>query len=115
VFWGGAVIQAPYRDMSMQRGVPQDGVYVAFFAFGSPASRHGLFAGRRITAVDGQPVADLDSFIELVRGKRDRESVRLTSVTWNNQPEVLTLKVDDTYWPGYQIRWQDGEWRREPL
>jgi S1-C subfamily serine protease len=115
VFWGGAVIQAPYRDMAIQRGVPPDGVYVAFFAFGSPASRYGLFAGRRITAVDGQPVADLDSFIALVRGKRDRESVRLTSVTWNNQPEVLTLKVDDTYWPGYQIRWQDGEWRRGPL
>jgi S1-C subfamily serine protease len=115
VFWGGAVIQAPYRDMAIQRGVPPDGVYVAFFAFGSPASRYGLYAGRRITAVDGQPVADLDSFIALVRGKRDRESVRLTSVTWNNQPEVLTLKVDETYWPGYQIRWQAGEWRREPL
>jgi S1-C subfamily serine protease len=115
VFWGGAVIQSPYRDMAIQRGVPPDGVYVAFFAFGSPASRYGLFAGRRITAVDGQPVSDLDGFIDLVRGKRDRESVRLTSVTWNNQPEVLTLKVDDTYWPGYQIRWQDGEWRRGPL
>jgi hypothetical protein len=41
--------------------------------------------------------------------------VRLDSVTWNNQREVLTLKVDDTYWPAYQIRWRDGEWRREPL
>jgi len=115
IFWGGAVIQAPYRDMAIQRGVPPDGVYVAFFAFGSPASRHGLYAGRRIVAVDGQPVTDLDGFIGLVRGKRDRESVRLTSVTWTNQQEVLTLKVDNTYWPGYEIRWQDGEWRREPL
>jgi S1-C subfamily serine protease len=115
VFWGGAVVQAPYRDMALQRGVPGDGVYVAFFAFGSPASRYGLYAGRRITAVDGQPVADLDAFVDLVRRKRDRESVRLDSVTWNNQREVLTLKVDDTYWPAYQIRWRDGEWRREPL
>lgn len=115
VFWGGAVVQAPYRDMALQRSVPGDGVYVAFFAFGSPASRYGLYAGRRITAVDGQPVADLDAFVDLVRRKRDRESVRLDSVTWNNQREVLTLKVDDTYWPAYQIRWRDGEWRREPL
>jgi hypothetical protein len=109
------VLQAPYRDIAAQRGVEPTGVYVSFFAFGSPASRYGLYAGRRITAVDGIPVADLDAFLELVRGKRDRESVRLTTVIWNGQTEVLTLKLDDTYWPGYEVVWVDGEWRRRPL
>jgi S1-C subfamily serine protease len=103
--WAGALLQAPYRDMAAQRAVEPYGVYVAFFAYGSPASRYGLHAGRRIVEVDGQPTPDLDSFIAAVRGKRDRESVRLTTVTWNNFIDVLTLKIDRTYWPAYEIRW----------
>ncbi|MDP2323257.1 MAG: trypsin-like peptidase domain-containing protein [Gammaproteobacteria bacterium] len=115
LMWAGALLQAPYRDMAAQRGVEPTGVYVSYFAFGSPASRFGLYAGRRITQVDGIAIADLDQFIGIVRTKQNREAVRLTTVTWNNQQEVLTLKLDDTYWPAWQIQWQDGEWRRTDL
>ena len=115
VLWAGALLQAPYRDMAAQRGVEPTGVYVSYFAFGSPASRYGLFAGRRITAVDGMAVAGLDEFIAVVGGKRNRDSVRLTTITWNGQAEVLTLRLDDTYWPSYQIVWHDGQWHREAL
>ena len=112
VLWAGALLQAPYRDMAAQRGVEPYGVYVAYFAYGSPASRFGLFAGRRIVAVDGEPVQDLDGFLELVGQRQDREAVRLTTVTWNEAVDVLTLKLDQTYWPAYEIRYQDGEWNR---
>lgn len=112
VLWAGALLQSPYRDMAAQRGVEPEGVYVAYFAYGSPASRFGLFAGRRITAVDGEATPDLDRFLELVGRREDREPVRLTTVTWNNSVEVLTLKLDQTYWPAYEIRYQDGEWQR---
>ncbi|MEO7387203.1 MAG: PDZ domain-containing protein, partial [Gammaproteobacteria bacterium] len=115
VLWAGALLQAPYRDMAAQRGVEPTGVYVAYFAFGSPASRYGLYAGRRITQVDGTAIKDLDQFIDVVRTKRNREAVRLTTVTWNNQLEVLTLKLDDTYWPAWQINWQDDGWKRTDL
>ena len=115
LMWAGALLQAPYRDMAAQRGVEPTGVYVSYFAFGSPASRFGLYAGRRITQVDGIAIADLDQFIGIVRTKQNREAVRLTTVSWNNQQEVLTLKLDDTYWPAWEIRWQDGEWRRTDL
>ncbi|MEZ5565535.1 MAG: PDZ domain-containing protein [Gammaproteobacteria bacterium] len=115
LMWAGALLQAPYRDMAAQRGVQPVGVYVSYFAFGSPASRFGLYAGRRITQVDGIPIADLDAFINVVRTKKNRDAVRLTTVAWNNQLEVLTLKLDDTYWPAWQISWQDGEWRRTDL
>jgi len=112
VMWGGALLQEPYRDLSFQRGVEPYGVYVSYFAFGSPASRFGLFAGRRIIEVDGIPTPDLDRFIEIAANKADRQSVLLTTVTWNGAVDVLTLKLDKTYWPTYEIVYRDGEWQR---
>ena len=67
VSWAGALLQAPHRELAVQRGVGTGGVYVSFFNFGSPASRSGLFAGRRIVAVDGEPTPDLEAFIRVAR------------------------------------------------
>ncbi len=112
VMWAGALLQAPYRDLAMQRGIEPHGVYVPYFSYGSPASRFGLFAGRRIVKVDGVVVADLDQFLELVAGKGDGESVRLTTVATNKTVDVITLKLDETYWPAYEIVFKDNDWRR---
>lgn len=112
VMWAGALLQAPYRDMSAQRGVEPFGVYVSYFAYGSPASRYGLFAGRRIVEVDGIPTPDIDRFLDVVADKADRSSVLLNTVTWNGAVDVLTLKLDKTYWPTYEILYRDDEWQR---
>ena len=115
LLWAGALLQAPHRAIAVQRGIQAEGVYVSFFSFGSPASRSGLYAGRRVVGVDGQPVADLDEFLDVVSGRDDRESVRLNTVTWNNVSEVITLKLDNHYWPSYELR-RDGEsWQRRDL
>jgi S1-C subfamily serine protease len=110
--WAGALLQAPYRDMAAQRAVEPYGVYVSFFAYGSPASRFGLYAGRRIVEVDGIATPDMDSFLEIVANRADRQSVRLTTVTWNNAVDVLTLKLDQTYWPAYEILYDSEGWHR---
>jgi S1-C subfamily serine protease len=116
VIWAGATLQAPHRAMAAQRGILPDGVFVAYFFYGSPATHYGLYAGRRITEVDGQPIADLDAFIKAVHGKPDRASVRLKTVTWNGQVDVITLKLDKHYWPAYELdRQSDGSWRRTEL
>jgi len=112
VYWAGAVLQAPHRALPAQRGILPEGVYVAYFAYGSPASRYQLWAGRRILQIDGQPTPDLDAFVAAVSHKADRESVRIKTVTWNDQIEVLTLKIDERYWPAYELRRVDDEWRR---
>ena len=104
LLWAGAVLHAPHRAMTIQRAIPPEGVFVAYFAYGSPATRHGLFAGRRIVEVDGRPVPDLDAFIAAVRGRDDRSSVRLKTVTWNGTTGVTTLKLDQNYWPTYELR-----------
>ncbi len=115
VLWAGALLQAPHRAIAVQRGIEAEGVYVSFFNFGSPASRSGLFAGRRIVGVDGRPTADIDGFLEAVSGREDRESVRLNTVTWNNVSEVITMKLDNHYWPSYELRRNGESWQRFDL
>ncbi len=36
-------------------------------------------------------------------------------MTWNGVPEVITLKLDQHYWPGYELRRQDNRWQRFEL
>ncbi len=111
VEWAGATLQAPHRAMAAQRGAAPVGVYVGYFAYGSPATRYGLYPGRRIVEVDGVPTPDLDSFLKGVLGRPDRSSVRLKTIAWNNAPEVITLKLDKHYWPAYELnRSPDGAW-----
>ncbi len=116
VQWAGATLQEPYRAMALQRGIAPEGVFVAFFAFGSPAAHYGLFAGVRIIEVDGQPTPDLDAFLKAVRGKPDHGAVRLRTAHLNGQTNVITLKLDTHYWPAYElVRGDDGSWGRRTL
>ena len=112
ISWAGALLQDPHRAMAAQRGVDPEGVYVAYFSYGSPATRYGLWAGRRVVEVNETPTPDLQAFINAVKDIRHRESVRLKTVTWNGTTEVITLKLDTQYWPAYEIRRTEEGWRR---
>jgi S1-C subfamily serine protease len=101
--------------MAVQRGIEPYGVYVAFFSYGSPATRYGLWAGRRIVEVDGTPTPNLQAFVDAVAEKEDRVSVRLKTVKWNGAVEIVTLKLDNQYWPAYEIRRTDDGWRRTTI
>jgi S1-C subfamily serine protease len=114
IMWGGALLQEPYREMAAQRAISTEGVYVAYFGYGSPASRYGLTAGSRIVEVNGTKVAGLDSFLELVGDVPGGQSVRLTTVSWNDVPRVITLKLDPVYWPAWEILY-NGDWHRIAL
>jgi pro-apoptotic serine protease NMA111 len=115
VSWAGALIQAPHRELAVQRGVGTGGVYVSFFNFGSPASRSGLFAGRRIVSLDGEPTPDLEAFVRVATSLGDKESVRLSTMSFNDVPEVITMKLDPQYWPSYELRREGYEWVRQQL
>jgi S1-C subfamily serine protease len=116
LLWAGATLQAPHRALRVQRGIPPIGVFVAFYEYGSPATHYGLYAGRRITEVDGQSTPDLDAFVAAVRDKPEHGSVRLKTISWNGQTDVITLKLDKHYWPAYELnRQSDGSWTRMAL
>ena len=115
LLWGGALLQPPYRELAAQRNIATEGVYISYYAFGSPASRSRLAAGSRIVAVDGQPVANLDEFIERVRDRDDREALRVTTVAWNGARSVISVTLDNLYWPGYELSSNGEGWHRQPI
>ncbi len=112
VIWAGATLQAPHRAMAAQRGIaavrrirlvlllriPGDALRTVC----RPAHhRGGRAADARIS----------DAFIKAVRGKPDRASLRLKTISWNGQTDVITLKLDKHYWPAYELdRQRDGSW-----
>lgn len=115
LLWAGAVLHEPHRALAAQRGLPRDGVFMAYYNYGSPASRYELQPGRRIVAVDRQPVHGLDDFLEIVAGKSDGDSVRLKALMWDGSVEVITLELDLRYWPTYELRYRDGAWHRRMI
>ena len=111
LLWGGAVLQEPYREVAAQWRVQPDGVYVAFFSYGSPASRADLVAGTRIVAVDGEAVTNLDDFIARVSERAGNPSLRLTLRGWNDAEGIVTLRPDPVYWPSWEV-FHNGDWHR---
>jgi S1-C subfamily serine protease len=115
LLWAGALLQKPQHAAAAQREVPSDGLLVGFYNFGSPASRYGLVAGWRIVGVNGTATPDMDSFIKAVQGLKDRDAVRLAVKNWEGTGQVITLKLDQKYWPTYEVIRTDQGWvRRAP-
>jgi S1-C subfamily serine protease len=112
ILWSGALLQAPHFALSTQFGIPSGGVYVSRLWYGSPSTRYRLEATSRIVAVDDQLVTDLDSFLEAVAHKRDRDAIRLKIVDLDGKPNVITLKLDLEFWPTYELRQIQGIWER---
>ena len=53
--------------------------------------------------------------LRVVAGRPDRSSIRLKTITWNDAPEVITLKLDNHYFPAYEVRRYDAGWESQPL
>jgi hypothetical protein len=110
--WQGALLHKPHFDLAAQRGIEPVGVYISYYAYGSPASRYGLRATRRILQVDSKPTPDLNAFIAAVAGKENGDSVRIQTVSLDNQVHVTTLKINKHYWPTRVFQLTDGIWSR---
>jgi len=115
LMWGGALFQAPHRAIAQQRGQPMEGAYVSYWWRGSPAGRYGLRPMRRIVAVDGEGIRDLDDFAAAVQDKADGEATRLLTIDLQGRQRMVTLQADNHYWPLVEIKRTESGWVRQPL
>ena len=115
VFWSGAVVQQVPLALPRERQLSQEGVYVSFYRFGSPASRSGLLANMRIVGINDQAITSIPDFINAVEALPDRANVRLRVIDLNDRPRVLKLETNYDYWPNSHLRLKEGEWQRTPL
>lgn len=111
-YWSGLYLHSPHRAAQLQGNVSDSGIYVASYNYGSPATRYGIYAMRRIVEIDGQTIETPDDFINAVKGKENQSSVVIKTLRFNNQPEVSTLKLDNNYWPFFEFNYVDGQWQR---
>ncbi|MEM7098230.1 MAG: trypsin-like peptidase domain-containing protein [Pseudomonadota bacterium] len=114
VFWAGALIQPTPLTLAQERQLPTEGAYVSFYRYGSPASRAGLVASLTITEVNDQPIKDISDFVAAVR-QQPNGVVRIRAVHLNQNPALVTIRLDPRYWPAYQIEKKPGGWVREDL
>ncbi|KAJ2758546.1 hypothetical protein IWQ56_005974 [Coemansia nantahalensis] len=122
VHWSGALVQEPYRAVQEQvRKLPSH-AYVSCTLYGSPANCYGLRPGMWITEVEGRPVdtvADFVATLESLRldcepdqategagpppGLQPARYVRVAVVNKNGVARVLSLRVDNHYWPPWEL------------
>ncbi|KAJ2161841.1 hypothetical protein GGF46_001149 [Coemansia sp. RSA 552] len=114
IHWSGALVQEPYRAVQEQvRRLPSS-VYVSCTLYGSPANCYGLRPGMWITEVEGHAVKTVDEFVSTLEGLRlHREQpsqeaqaaryVRITVVNKSEVTRVLSLRVDNHYWPPWEL------------
>jgi len=115
LLWAGALVQPVPYTVSAQSGVPRSGVYVAWSWYGSPVASGRLNPTRRITAIDGEPIADLDAFLGMVRGRPAGSVVRVTSEDLDGRVLVQTVVMDPLDWPTEEITYGAEGWVRRPL
>ena len=106
--WSGVLVHEPHHELASQRGLHSNGVYVAYYWYGSPAARSRLRATRRIIEVDGVATPGLDAFLTQV--EKASGTVRLTTLDLDDQVRVVTLVLDPVYWPTRVFAFEQGTW-----
>jgi len=113
VSWAGAIFHRQQREIAAQRGWDDDGLYVSWIWKGSPAAHYGVYPTGRLTELEGVAIRDLDGFVTRLHEIAGLASVRVKMISLNGKETMLTLKLDNQYWPPFELR-DDGEhgWQR---
>jgi len=112
VSWGGALFQEPMPTIGYFKSVKFPGVYIADTDDGSPALWDGLYRNRFVTAVDGEPVNNLDDLLRLLSSKQQDEVTRLSLVTMSGRKGIVTVEPEYNFWPTFEVRRRAEGWRR---
>jgi len=103
----GAILHRPHHAVRQQISKLHSEVYVSARTRGSPAYQYGLAPTNFITAVNGVPTPDLETFLKEVIKIPDNTYFRLKAMTFDNVNWVVTMKKNDHYFPTM-------EWIKDP-
>jgi S1-C subfamily serine protease len=98
VIWAGAVLQDTHAAVAALGWAPQ-GVYCSRWHFGSPSHKYGIRASHWISELNGQQVTNLAQFLELAGKLESNSVVRLKLLGFQDEVQVITLQLDNHYWP----------------
>lgn len=116
VSWAGAIFHRQQREIAAQRGRDEKGLYVSWIWKGTPAAHYGLVPTSLLTELEGVAISDLDGFITRLKEIADHESVRIKMLSLNGKETMLTLKLDNQYWPVFELRYSDEDgWQRSGI
>lgn len=113
LLWAGALIQTPYRELALQRGIKPQGVYVSYVFHGSPANRSGLSAMLRIVEINGEQVENLDLFKKQIEKYKQNIFLQLKVLDLLNRESLISVKPNQYYWPSREIYKVNDEWRTQ--
>ncbi len=113
VSWAGAIFHRQQREIAAQRGRDDEGLYVSWTWKGSPAAHYGIYPSGLLTELEGVAISDLDGFVTRLNEIAGRASVRVKMVSLNGKETMLTLKLDNQYWPAFELSHDDERgWQR---
>ena len=116
LFWAGALVQNPPREMAAYMGIEPRGVTIFPYASGSPVERYLMPAGfLQVTSVDGRPTRNLDEFADMLEAAGDARTMQVEGILPTGATETHTVKLDREYWPSSRLRYAEGRWERVSL
>jgi len=111
LLWAGALVQAPHRELALQRGIEPQGVYVSYVFHGSPANRSGLNAMLRIVEINGEKVETIDVFKQLIEQYKKNNFLQIKVLDLLNRESLISVKQNKYYWPDREIYRINDEWK----
>jgi hypothetical protein len=109
ILFCGAVLQKPHLAIRQKVTNLYSSVYIAGYWSGSPTERFEISTRHFITAVNGVPTPDLDTFIREVGKIPDNQYFRITSMNTQNIQFVKTMRKDDYYFPMVEYQRDQAE------
>jgi hypothetical protein len=95
---------------------PEKAVYVGGCCRGSPGSQ--IPTTNWVLEVDGRKVRTMEEMLEIVKtlkGKEDGEYIRVKLLHRAGITGIVTIRLDNKFWPAFTLEQKDGKWVRTEL
>ncbi|KAI9024808.1 trypsin-like cysteine/serine peptidase domain-containing protein [Hyaloraphidium curvatum] len=99
VSWAGVLLQEPHKAVLQQSKHLPSRVYISGRSKGSPGYMYGFIPTQWILAVNGKRTSTLEEFLEAVKGVKDNSYVRVKTMSFDQVPCMLSVKINRHYWP----------------